>query len=77
MAKFDAGLLRKLQQLREENQTLQGQVNLLGGQSGNQGGFRKRLRTRMKSVFGGLGNPRMSNSRISPLPSRLRGRRLF
>jgi len=76
VAKIDTGLLRKLQQLKEENQSLQGQVNVLKGQS-NQGGLRQNLGRTMKGIFGGLRNPRLGSSKISPLPARFRGRRLF
>lgn len=77
MAKLDPRLLQEIQQLKRDKQTLQGQVKTLSGQSNTQGGFRSRLRTRMKGVFGGLHNPRISNSKISPLPARFKGRRLF
>lgn len=77
MAKLDARLLQQIQQLQRDKESLQGQVKTLGGQSSAQGGFRSRLRTRMKGVFGGLHNPRISNSKISPLPARFKGRRLF
>ena len=78
MSKLDPRLLHQLQQLRGENQSLQGQVSFLEGQSNVQeGGFRSRLRTRMKNVFGGMRNPRIGNSKISPLPAGFRGKHLF
>ena len=77
MAKLDPRLLQQIQELKRDKQILQGQVKTLSGQSSAQGGFRSRLRTRMKGVFGGLHNPRIVRSKISPLPARFRGRRLF
>ena len=77
MPKIDPRLLKQLKQLQRDNQSLQGQVNTLSRQSSNQGGIRDRLRSGMRGVFGGIHNPRIQNSKISPLPARFKGRRLF
>ena len=73
--KIDPRLLQQIQQLKAENQTLQGQVNALKG-SNNQGGT-LRAPNRVQRPLGGLHNPRLGNSRISPLPARFQGRHLF
>ncbi len=57
--------------LRRQTQPLQRLVKPQGG------GFRSRVRAGMKGVFGGLNNPRIARSKISPLPSRFGGKRLF
>lgn len=76
-SKIDPRLLQQIQQLQRENQTLQGQVNTLKG-SNNQGGTPSGLRIGIRGIFGGgVHNPRLGNSRISPLPARFQGRHLF
>lgn len=78
LGKIDPRLLRQLQRLEKDKQVLQGRVSSLEGRVSNQGGgLRDGLRSKMKGIFGGLGNPRISGSKISPLPRNCRGRRLF
>ena len=76
MAGIDKRLLKQLQRLQSENQNLQGQVRALTGQSNNQGGFRQKVQ-KMRSALGSIHNPRIANSKISPVPARMRGRRLY
>ena len=78
MTKLDprlARLLQQTQQLQAENQSLQRQVNGLKG-SNNQSGT-PRGPNRVQRMLGGIHNPRLGNSRISPLPARFQGRHLF
>jgi len=76
-SKIDARLLQQLQQLKESNQNLQGQVKVLREQSNNQGGSGHGFKAGMKRTFGGLHNPKIPASKISPLPRNCRGKSLF
>lgn len=77
MAGIDKRLLKQLKQLQQQNQNLQGQVRALTSQANNQdGGFRQKV-SRMRNALGSIHNPRISNSRLSPVPPRLRGRHLY
>ena len=76
MAGIDRRLLKQLQHLQKENQNLQGQVKALTGQSSNQGGFKQKIQ-RMRNALGSIHNPRIANSKISPVPPGMRGRRLY
>lgn len=77
MAGIDKRLLKEIQQLQKDNQNLQGQVKILIAQSGNQeGGFRGKV-NKMREALGRIHNPRIANSKISPVPPSLRGRHLY
>ncbi len=77
MAKVDPRLLKQIQQLRESNQNLQGQVKVLSEQSNNQGGPGRAFQSGLKRTFGGLHNPKIPKSKISPLPRGCQGKSLF